>query len=97
MGYGIALYLYGDVHFLEFMNCTIWLLYATAAYWMPASEMTFALHKLDFTTFNSIKFVFRSLFPLLYVTPSSLLFLLNNMNYFLLTKVELLHSHAFSC
>ena len=57
MGYGTALLLYGDVHFSEFMNCTVWLLSAFAAYWMPASEMTFALHKLDFTAFISVKFV----------------------------------------
>ncbi|KAK7342148.1 hypothetical protein VNO80_25091 [Phaseolus coccineus] len=39
---------------------------AAAAHWMPTSEMTFALYKLDSTTFNSIKFVSLTLFPLLY-------------------------------
>ncbi|KAK7377649.1 hypothetical protein VNO80_03078 [Phaseolus coccineus] len=38
-----------------------------AACWMPTSEMTFALHKLNSTAFNSIKVVSLSLFPLLYV------------------------------
>ncbi|KAL9296866.1 hypothetical protein ACSQ67_022762 [Phaseolus vulgaris] len=38
MGYGTALLLYGDVHFSEFMNCTVWLLYAFAAYWMLISR-----------------------------------------------------------